>query len=616
MSRAEAIAGRNGIAGIAVRFQPTMKTRKRNRRSGRKAAKTETDRDERSRGSRAPAARLGNQAAGELLRAAEGREAADDRGRLDREFARAIQRRRGRGRPLPDGVRREAESAFDADFSDVRVHADERSDELARTLRAEAFTVGADVFFSEGASDQIGRNGRELLGHELAHTVQQRRASGTPSRVSDPNGDAEREATEAGRTFASGTFDGTGPAAERSSTGRFATRDRPSPGTTSRRPSDNFNRAAYRQGARSSVHARRVQRADDESIPTELPRIEGGPPEFAAEDYSTKRLIEKYHAIEDRILKMWADALKAFKGLAESPAGEVQNPNFTGVVLEFAGDQVLGRLSKPAKAMKDLLDAAADEAARARDVNRQQSIKEFYVTHHTAINALRQKLDNEADWKQYMENLQELAFGDTDVEPERGEIWVFGGDEDFTEEIGDREFTPEEAFEEFWALRTEFEALYVDAERRAQRASHSRFYRFLVEEWLEHNQTRVWPGVRREAQLFIHVDDDFTVREADLSAPLGAQIGRGFEVLAEAIDEDDEFLAPGVDVWGMNIKKRIFYYGRDPDDLHGHRPSHVIVIRRSGRVSEGESWGPDWESILERLRRDRPRVRNFTGTEE
>lgn len=84
----------------------------------------------------------------------------------------------------------------------------------------------------------------------------------------------------------------------------------------------------------------------------------------------------------------------------------------------------------------------------------------------------------------------------------------------------------------------------------------------------------------------------------------------------KAIEEDDEFPSPGVDVWGMNIRKRIFYYGRDPDDLHGHRPSHVIVIRHSGVVSEGESWGPDWESILERLRRDRPRVRNFTGTKE
>jgi hypothetical protein len=65
------------------------------------------------------------------------------------------------------------ETAFDADFSGIRTHVGAEAETLSRSLGAEAFTTGNDVFFRRGLPDTSSRSGQELLAHELAHTVQQ-----------------------------------------------------------------------------------------------------------------------------------------------------------------------------------------------------------------------------------------------------------------------------------------------------------------------------------------------------------------------------------------------------------------------------------------------------------
>ena len=42
------------------------------------------------------------------------------------------------------------ESAFQADFSGVRVHTDAGADWLNRSLSAKAFTTGSDIYFRHG----------------------------------------------------------------------------------------------------------------------------------------------------------------------------------------------------------------------------------------------------------------------------------------------------------------------------------------------------------------------------------------------------------------------------------------------------------------------------------
>lgn len=59
------------------------------------------------------------------------------------------------------------------DFSRVRIHADARAAESARSVRARAYTVGQDIVFAPGEYAPATSAGRELLAHELAHTTQQ-----------------------------------------------------------------------------------------------------------------------------------------------------------------------------------------------------------------------------------------------------------------------------------------------------------------------------------------------------------------------------------------------------------------------------------------------------------
>ena len=76
----------------------------------------------------------------------------------------------GGGKPLPDAVRGQMEAALGADFSGVRVHVGPQ----AGRIGAIAFTMGNDVYFAPGRYQPDTLQGKQLLGHELAHVVQQR----------------------------------------------------------------------------------------------------------------------------------------------------------------------------------------------------------------------------------------------------------------------------------------------------------------------------------------------------------------------------------------------------------------------------------------------------------
>lgn len=79
--------------------------------------------------------------------------------------------------PLPPNVRSFMEARLRADLSAVRVHTGARAANRARELDALAFTVGQDVYFGAGRFRPETDEGRELIAHELAHTIQQRDAA-------------------------------------------------------------------------------------------------------------------------------------------------------------------------------------------------------------------------------------------------------------------------------------------------------------------------------------------------------------------------------------------------------------------------------------------------------
>lgn len=79
----------------------------------------------------------------------------------------------GSGQPLPLSVRRFMEPRFNANFSGVRIHTGEQSAKLNRAVQAQAFTVGQQVFFGKGQFQPETPEGKELIAHELTHTIQQ-----------------------------------------------------------------------------------------------------------------------------------------------------------------------------------------------------------------------------------------------------------------------------------------------------------------------------------------------------------------------------------------------------------------------------------------------------------
>jgi hypothetical protein len=83
------------------------------------------------------------------------------------------------GAPLPEEVRRRAQEVFGHDFFDVRLFVGPQ----ARRLGARAFTMGTSIFLDPEEHAPGTVRWLRLLGHELAHVVQQR-----TGRVRNPHG--------------------------------------------------------------------------------------------------------------------------------------------------------------------------------------------------------------------------------------------------------------------------------------------------------------------------------------------------------------------------------------------------------------------------------------------
>lgn len=111
----------------------------------------------------------------------------------------------GGGEALPEPVMNEMSQALGADFSGVRVHEGPE----AEAVNSHAYTQGEDVHFKPGNYDPNSQSGKEMIGHELVHVMQQR-----AGRVASPGGDGapinaekslESEAERVGKSAARST---------------------------------------------------------------------------------------------------------------------------------------------------------------------------------------------------------------------------------------------------------------------------------------------------------------------------------------------------------------------------------------------------------------------------
>jgi hypothetical protein len=90
------------------------------------------------------------------------------------------------GSPLPESSRAFMEPRFGLDFSGVRLHASSEAAGLNRSIGAQAFTHGQDIYLGESSGNLESSAGKELLAHELTHTIQQSApvSAGSGERVS------------------------------------------------------------------------------------------------------------------------------------------------------------------------------------------------------------------------------------------------------------------------------------------------------------------------------------------------------------------------------------------------------------------------------------------------
>ncbi len=105
------------------------------------------------------------------------------------------------GAPLDADARLFFEPRFGFDFSRVRIHADSRAAESARTVNALAYTVGNDIVFAAGQYAPRAAPGQRLLAHELVHVAQQPLGPrANPNlRLASPTHRGELEANRAAR---------------------------------------------------------------------------------------------------------------------------------------------------------------------------------------------------------------------------------------------------------------------------------------------------------------------------------------------------------------------------------------------------------------------------------
>ena len=89
----------------------------------------------------------------------------------------------GSGQQLDSDNRTYFERRFGYEFSNVRVHTDEAAADSARALGALAYTIGTDIVFGPKQFAPDTTAGRHLLAHELAHVVQNDRASANRSTI-------------------------------------------------------------------------------------------------------------------------------------------------------------------------------------------------------------------------------------------------------------------------------------------------------------------------------------------------------------------------------------------------------------------------------------------------
>ena len=108
-----------------------------------------------------------------------------------------IESQRGQGQPLEPETRQRFEQAYGQPLDEVRVHTGPAAHAAAESLNAIAFASGTDLFFTQNTFAPDSAQGLSLLGHELAHVIQQQYGvAGDADALRPPDDRYERQADQ------------------------------------------------------------------------------------------------------------------------------------------------------------------------------------------------------------------------------------------------------------------------------------------------------------------------------------------------------------------------------------------------------------------------------------
>ena len=112
------------------------------------------------------------------------------------------------GEPLNPSSRNFFEQRFGHDFSNVRIHSDERAAQSAKSIDAQAYTNGPHIVFGAGHYSPHTHAGQKLLAHELTHVIQQGKSMAQTRlmRAPDDPADKARYPTTSERKEVKGIF--------------------------------------------------------------------------------------------------------------------------------------------------------------------------------------------------------------------------------------------------------------------------------------------------------------------------------------------------------------------------------------------------------------------------
>lgn len=144
------------------------------------------------------------------------------------------------GQGLDAGTRALMEPHFGHDFSNVRIHTDDKAAASARAVNAQAYTVGRDIVFGAGSYAPGQSGGRQLLAHELTHVMQQSAFSAPAGNIRiGEEGDAFEQEAESNARSMTGAHTGAGPTGPQAAANALQRApDVPFPGPALNLPSD------------------------------------------------------------------------------------------------------------------------------------------------------------------------------------------------------------------------------------------------------------------------------------------------------------------------------------------------------------------------------------------